>query len=92
VPLPAELRDRLVAQAQLRKLKLATTARVLLDERLRELEDAAALSDAEEWQRREAWRTWQKIEGRDLRDVPIHRFDDHTQAALSRARASRARR
>ena len=92
VPLPQELRERLVAQAHLRNLKLATAARVLLDERLRDIEDAAALSAAEEWQRQEAWRTWQKIEAGDLRDVPIARFDEHTNAALKRAAATRKRR
>jgi hypothetical protein len=84
VPLPPELRSRLAAQADKRKLKMATAARVLLDERLAELEDSDALSRAEEWQRAQAWATWEKIQAGDTRDVPMERLDEHVDAALAR--------
>jgi hypothetical protein len=71
---------------------MATVARVLLDERLSELEDTALLSRAEEWQRVQAWATWEKIKAGDTRDVPRERFAEHTARALDRlARKRRTR-
>jgi predicted DNA-binding protein len=65
VPLPRELRKRLEAYAVKRQLKLATAARALIDERLTEVEDQVQLTEAEEWQRAQAWGTWEKLkEGR----------------------------
>jgi len=61
VPLPTELRRRLEAYAASKQLKVATAARALIDERLREVEDDARLSEAEEWQRAQAWATWEKL-------------------------------
>ena len=61
VPLPKELRRRLEAYAVTRQLKLATAARALIDERLREVEDQVQLTAAEEWQRAQAWATWEKL-------------------------------
>jgi predicted DNA-binding protein len=61
VPLPRELRRRLEAYAVSRQLKLATAARSLIDERLHEVEDEARLTAAEEWQRAQAWATWEKV-------------------------------
>lgn len=57
VPLPKELRRRLEAYAVSRQL---TVPRALIDERLREVEDVVDLSEAEEWQRAQAWATWGK--------------------------------
>ena len=88
VPLPDDLRSRLQAQAAARQLELATAARVPLDERLRELEEASLLSKSEEWQRDEAWRTWDKIASGHTEDVPVERFDEHTRRALARARCA----
>ena len=82
VPLPPELRARIAEQAKKRNLKMATAARVFLDEHVTELEDAELLSRAEEWQRAQAWATWEKIKAGDRRDVPMERFDEHTAAAL----------
>ena len=84
MPLPVELRERLASEAKKRKLKMATAARVLLDERIAELEDAELLSQAEEWQRAQAWATWEKIKAGDQRDVPMERFAEHAAAALER--------
>jgi len=61
---------------------MATAARVLLDERLSELEETAILSRTEEWQRAQAWATWEKIKAGDIRDVPMERFTEHSAAAL----------
>jgi hypothetical protein len=84
VPLPNELRARLARQASARGLKMATAARVLLDERLRDLEDAHELSQAEEWQRAQAWATWEAIQAGDRRDVPMEEFRAVTEQALAR--------
>lgn len=61
VPLPKELRRRLEVYAVSRQLKLATAARALIDERLREVEDQVQMTEAEEWQRAQAWATWEKM-------------------------------
>jgi hypothetical protein len=92
VPLPPALRARLRRQAEKRQIKMATAARVLLDERLSELEDAVALSQAEEWQRAQAWATWEKISSGDARDVPMARFAAHAARAVRKiARRGRNR-
>jgi hypothetical protein len=35
-----------------------------------------------EWQRAQAWATWEKIKAGDRRDVPMSRFDELAAAAL----------
>ena len=84
VPLSVDLRDRLARQANERGLKMATAARVLLDERLRDLEDARDLSLAEEWQRAQAWAVWDAIQAGDQTDVPMDEFRRATERALGR--------
>lgn len=69
VPLPRELRKRLEAYAVSHQLKLATAARALIDERLGEVEDVVRLSEAEEWQRAQAWATWEKLKEKPSRSV-----------------------
>ena len=91
VPLPPPLRRRLAAQADKRRLKLATAARVLLDERLSELEETTVLTRAEEWQRAQAWATWEKIAAGDTRDVAMDRFAAHEAAARARLAKKRPR-
>ncbi len=90
VPLPRDLRAKLAAVAKRRKLKLATAARALIDERLSELEDAEALSAAEEWQRAQAWSTWDRIVVGEVEDVPLKRFDEHAERAAAAIRARKA--
>lgn len=85
--LPAELRRRLRSEAQKRKLKVATTARVLIDERISELEDEARLSRAEEWQRAQAWATWEKIAAGDAREVSWERMERESKKAIERVRS-----
>jgi hypothetical protein len=91
VPLTPDLRARLVAQAKKRKLKVATTARMLLDERLAALEDVEALSAAEEWQRAQAWATWDKIVAGEVEDVPLERFAEHAARAIDTVRSRKRR-
>ena len=52
--------------------------------RLRELEDAHQLSQAEEWQRAQAWATWEAIQSGDARDVPMEEFRSLAEQTLAR--------
>jgi hypothetical protein len=61
VPLPAALRRRLNRYAAQRQLKVATAARTLLDEKLKELDERADVSRIEEWQRAQAWASWEEV-------------------------------
>ena len=61
VILPADLRRKIVAEAKRRGLKLSPALRVLVSERVREIEETQALSRAEEWQRAQAWATWEEV-------------------------------
>src|SRR5207245_9735409 len=86
-------RRRWDRQATRRRLKLATAARGFLDEHVTELEDAAELSAAEEWQRAQAWATWEKIKAGDTRwvtDVELDAlFDKARRNSLRRTKRSR---
>lgn len=92
VSLPAELGARLAVQAAKQHLDPADAARVFLDAHVRELEDREELSAAEEWQRAQAWATWEKIEAGDDGDVPMDRLREHTARALAEIDAQAARR
>ena len=81
------MRARLAEEAERRSIKVATAARVLLEEALRNIDDQNLLSEAEEWQRAQAWATWDKIQAGDVRDVPQERLDEHAAAAVARMRA-----
>ena len=92
VQLPADLKRRLRAQATKRRLKMATAARVFLDEHVAELEDKSELSAAEEWQRAQAWATWEKIKAGDLREASIedlHKVVERARKRLKRTARSR---
>ena len=93
VQVPTALRRRLERQSTRRHLKLATAARVFLDEHVTELEDAAELSAAEEWQRAQAWATWEKIKAGDTRwvtDAELDTvFDKARRNSLRRTKRSR---
>lgn len=84
VTLSEDLRQRLARQAGRRELKLATAARVLLAERLDELDDVEKLRRAEEWQKSQAWATWERIQAGDRREVPWERLRAHTRGILER--------
>jgi hypothetical protein len=88
VQLPRDLKRRLAAQATRRRLKVATAARVFLDEHVSELEDAAELSAAEEWQRAQAWATWEKIKAGDVRETTLEELHE----VIAKARRSAGRR
>lgn len=81
------LRRRLAQQAKRRDLKLATAARVLMAERLDELDEAEVLRKAEEWQREQAWATWERFKAGDRREVSWGQLKRDTERALERARA-----
>jgi hypothetical protein len=69
VVLPQPLRHRVASEAKRRGLKLSSTLRALASERLEELADQAELSRAEEWQRAQAWATWDKVEAGGTNEV-----------------------
>ena len=86
--LSAPERRRLVAHAKKRKLKVATAARVFLEEHLGELDDRAELTAAEEWQRAQAWATWEKIKSEDVRETTLEELHE----VIAKARRSVSRR
>lgn len=77
-----------MAHAKKRQLKVATAARVFLDEHLSELESQAELTAAEEWQRAQAWATWEKIKAGDVRETSL----EELRAMISNARRAANRR
>jgi hypothetical protein len=92
VQLSAPERRRLAAHAKKRRLKVATAARIFLDEHLSELEDRAELSAAEEWQRAQAWATWEKIKAGDVQETTLAELHGIiAKARPSAGRRSRAR-
>ena len=60
---------RLEREARRRGLPLSTAVRVLAVERMRELEEAAELSAADQWQRAQAWREWERVRAGDASEV-----------------------
>jgi len=91
VQLSATERRRLALHAKKRKLKVATAARVFLDEHLTELEDRAELSAAEEWQKAQAWATWEKIKAGDVREASEADIREVFDAARRRMARRRSR-
>lgn len=89
VVLPDELRERVAAEAKRRGLKVSSTVRALVMERVEELEDQEQLTRAEEWQRAEAWGSWERFLAGDRREVT--RADLRDDIDRSIRRASRAR-
>jgi uncharacterized protein YaiL (DUF2058 family) len=88
VPLPATLRKRLARYAAQHQLKVATAARTLLDEKLRELDERSDLSRIEEWQRAQAWTAWQEVE---RNEAPLLELEE-VLVAFDRATTRRRRR
>ena len=85
VALPDDLRARVATEAKRRGLKLSPAVRALVAERVEELEDQQRLTAAEEWQRREAWATWEKTK----RGRPAEVGHEELRAAFAAARSSR---
>ncbi len=84
--LSPELRARLAAHAKKRDLKVATTARILIDERIGELEDEAQLRRAEQWQLKQALATVKKIQAGDRRWVSLRQLEAEGRRALEQVR------
>ena len=84
VVLPRDLKARVLTEAKKRGLKLSPAVRTLLQERVRELDDAEQLSRAEEWQRAQAWSTWDKIKAGDVAEVSKADLDAEFEEARSR--------
>lgn len=83
VVLPSPLRGTVATEAKRRGLKLSTAIRVLVSERIRDIEEAEELTQAEQWQRAQAWATWEKIQSGDRREVS----DAEIEAVFSRRTA-----
>ena len=86
VVLPSALRRTVATEAKRRGLKLSTAIRVLLSERIRELEEVQELTEAERWQRAQAWATWERIEAGDRREVSPAEVEAVFDHALKRSR------
>jgi len=84
--LPSPLRGTVAAEAKRRGLKLSTAIRVLVGERIREIEEAEELTQAEQWQRAQAWATWEKIRSGDRREVSDAEVEAVFDRAMPRAR------
>lgn len=85
LPLSKQLRKRLEKFAKSKELALASAARMLLEERLTQLEDEVLMTRAEAWQRAQAWATWERVKSGETRVMPLHEF----QARLERKRVKR---
>ena len=48
-----------------------------------ELEDATELSKAEEWQRAQAWATWEKIKAGDVEEVTIAQLREDARSVMA---------
>ena len=86
VALPSALRRTVATEAQRRGLKLSTAIRVLVSERIRELEEGQELKEVERWQRAQAWATWEKIGAGDRRGVTAAEVEAVFDRALQRSR------
>ncbi len=86
VILPARLKSRVAREAKRRGLKLSPTIRVLVGERLEELEESEALDRALAWQRHEAWATWERIRGGERPDVGFDALEADFERALPKRR------
>ena len=85
VALTPELQRRITDEGKRRGLKVSTALRVLVTERLEQLEDEQRQTAAETWQRREAWSTWEKLK----KDGPDEAPQEELAAVFRRARKHR---
>jgi len=76
--------------ARSRNLKLATALRILVTERLDELDQDAQLTRAEKWQRAQAWGTAKSLVDGSAREVSWDDLRADYQAAVRSARKARA--
>ena len=87
VTLPAGVRERLVREAESRGLPLSQTLGALVAERIAELDDETQLTDAETWQRQEAWASWERLKRGEYEPVPAEAID----GVFAQARGKRSR-
>jgi hypothetical protein len=71
-------------------LKLSSTVRVLVAERVREMDESAELSAVEEWQRAHAWSTWEAVRSGDVQEVAQSDLAADFERAAVRARRARS--
>lgn len=86
VVFPSPLRVTVAAEAKRRGLKLSTVIRALVSERIREIEEAEELTHADQWQRMQAWATWEKIQSGDRHEVSDAQIEAVFGRALTRTR------
>ncbi len=84
VMLSVELRRRLEREASRRDLKLSTVLRVLADERLHQINEDDRLTAAEEWQRAQAWGSWERYREGENPEVPWESVSAAFDKALGR--------
>lgn len=86
VVLPDALRERLVAEARKRGLPLSTAVRVLVAERVKELDEDEELTLADRWQREQAWSTWETLRAGAIEEASRREIDGDFEAALRTVR------
>jgi len=83
VILPAHVKSRVETEAKRRGLKLSPTIRVLVSERLEELDQHESLDRALQWQRAEAWATWERIRDGEREDVGMEGLEAEFKKVLA---------
>lgn len=82
VVIPVELEEKVEAEAKRRGLALDTAVCELLHERVAELDTNDDLTHAEEWQRAQAWASWQQIERGQVQEISKEEIDVEFEDAL----------
>ena len=86
VVLPADLRRKISLEARRRGLKLSPALHVLIRERFSEIEETEGLTRAEEWQRAQAWATWEAVRAGREKEVSWDDLEADYEAARRKAR------
>ena len=82
IVIPVELEAKVEAEAKRRGLALDSVVRELLHERVAELDAIDNLTHDEEWQRAQAWMSWQQIENGQVEEVSKEAIDKEFEDAL----------
>ena len=86
LPLSKQLRKRLEKFAKSKELALASAARMLLEERLTQLEDEVQLTRSEAWQRAQVWGTWERVQAGEIPVMPLAEFRERLERKRARRR------
>ena len=86
VVIPVELEEKVEAEAKRRGLGLDIAVRELLHERVAELDSVDDLTHAEEWQRAQAWASWEQIANEQVQEVSQEAIDKEFEDALRMVR------